>query len=77
MPASDPRLIAALLTAKTALEGALLALTEPSPPADQPAETAAPSRAVVDCKHERREDQRSFGVTEAWRCLDCGYEYRR
>jgi len=31
----------------------------------------------VNCKHTNREDQRTFGVTEAWKCLDCGYEYRR
>lgn len=75
MTANDTRLIAALLAAKSAIESALLALTEQ--PAGAPAEEPPPAPTVVGCTHEHREDQRTFGVTEAWRCLDCGYEYRR
>lgn len=78
MPATDPKLIAALLTAKAALDGALLALTEQAPPASPPAEPV-PAPAGAECTHpkEYREDQRSFGVIEAWKCKVCGFEYRR
>jgi hypothetical protein len=78
MSAPDPQLIAALLTAKAALDSALLALTKVDEPAAPAAEAAA--EPTGDCTHPK--DRRktlapTFGTTEHWICEACGYEYRR
>lgn len=78
MSAPDPQLIAALLSAKAALDSALLALTtndEPAAPAAEPE-----VEPVGDCPHpkdRRKELAPTFGTTEHWICAACGYEYRR
>jgi hypothetical protein len=74
---SDAKLIASLAAAHAAIGALLVELTEESPPAPVAPVPAPASGGGVICKHENREDQRTFGVTEAWRCKDCGYEYRR
>ena len=76
MTASDPKLIAALVAARAALDSALLELTAEAPSAS-PSPASEEPQPAGPCKHENRTDQRTFGVTEAWKCDDCGYEYRR
>ena len=79
---SDKRakVVASALAARAALEALLLELTqeeqEPSPSSSPLASPPAPA-AAASCSHENREDLRTFGVTESWRCRDCGYESRR
>jgi len=73
MTVSDANLIAALMTARAALDSALVAL---STTAEVAAPEAAPP-APTTCQHEHRTDHRTFGVIDHWVCDDCGYEYRR
>lgn len=77
MSANNEKLIASLVAARSAIDALLLEVTQESPPAPAAPVPAPASGGGVICKHEHREDQRTFGVTEAWKCLDCGYEYRR
>lgn len=84
MPASDGRLIAALVAARTALDSALMALTEDVTKEESPATPETAEKTVrevgagVTCKHsDRTEMDRTFGVAEHWVCNTCGYEYRR
>jgi hypothetical protein len=77
MSVSNEKLIASLVAARGAIEVLLLEVAKESPPAPAAPVPAPASGGGVICKHQNREDQRTFGVTEAWKCLDCGYEYRR
>lgn len=77
MSESKEKLIASLIAARGAIDALLLEVAEESPPAPAAPVPATASGGDVICKHTNREDQRTFGVTEAWKCLDCGYEYRR
>jgi len=78
LSAANAQLVSSLITARAALDAALLMLTQeslPKPPAAPVPATAAGSG--VECKHENRKDVRTFGSAEHWICPDCGYEYRR
>jgi len=78
MTANDTQLIAALLSAKAAIESALLALTRKDAPAESaPAPEPEPADTSGICKHENRTPLPTFGTVEHWRCDDCGYEFRR
>jgi hypothetical protein len=77
MSASNEKLIASLVAARSAIDALLLEVAQESPPAPAASVPAPALGGGVNCKHTNREDQRTFGVTEAWKCLDCGYEYRR
>jgi len=73
------QIIAALVTARSAIDSALLAMSEeaaPPAPAEEP-EPAPATPADEACKHERRKAFKTFGAKEHWVCEDCGYEYRR
>jgi len=84
MPASDGRLIAALVAARSALDSALMALTEDVTKEESPAAPETAKKTVreagvgVTCKHTNRtEIAKTFGIAEHWVCDDCGYEFRR
>jgi len=77
MSESREKLVANLVAARGAIDALLLEVTQESPPAPVAPVPTPASGGGVNCKHTNREDQRTFGVTEAWKCLDCGYEYRR
>jgi len=81
MTASEhPQLIAALAAARTAIDSALVALTQeqnaPAQPA-APEQAPAPPDPAAPCTHENRTDLPTFGSKEHWVCDDCGYEFRR
>lgn len=76
MSENRAKVIAAAITAHSALEALLLELT-------QEVEEASASSAVPGvlptpvCTHENKKHLRTFGVAEHWECQDCGYEFRR
>lgn len=73
---SKAKVISAALAAHAALEALILELTQDGEPSPAPAPPAPPA-ATAPCNHEHREDFRTFGVTEHWRCKDCGFVFRR
>lgn len=57
---SDEALVHTLLSARAAIDAALALLTG----------------QAAGCRHERRQDLRTFGEVEHWRCQDCGLEVK-
>jgi len=81
MSENRAKVIAAAIAAHAALESLILELTEElkeeqGPPA-QTLTQAPPLEPAAPCQHENKEDLRTFGTAEAWRCKDCGFEFRR
>jgi len=75
---SDLRLVSSLVAARAAIDSALVVLTQEPLPESPAVPVPAPATGSgIPCKHEHRTDRRTFGVTEAWECDDCGYEFRR
>lgn len=70
------KLIAALVTARAAIDSVLLEITEQRSPPPAP-EEAAKAAVAGDCQHTNRQHLKTFGAAEHWVCNDCGYEYRR
>jgi hypothetical protein len=75
---SDLKLVSSLVAARAAIDAALVGLAQEPLPQSPAVPVPAPATGSgITCKHEHRTDRRTFGVTEAWECDDCGYEFRR
>jgi hypothetical protein len=82
--ADKARLVAALMTAKLAIESVLMQVMDEAPPAPEaPPETLTAAVAHGECQHPQkmRMEIKSMGSHEHWLCDPmkggCGYEYRR
>jgi len=75
---ANANLIAALVSARAAIDAVLVVMSEPAPAPLEPQSPAAAPAPTIDCEHKNRTDLRTFGVAEHWVCDDCGHEeYRR